>query len=126
MSERLCQPVQYTDFAQEHVDGVMNLHLEVFPVRYTRLTIEHYLKQPDIIAVVAFVEENAEMKVVGFISCRIQDSDSFFDLIFSKKQPCKYLMYLTFPKIVCLIICCNLLGQISAHLACCHHIKGVE
>ena len=88
--------IAYVDFAPEHVSGVLDLDNEVFPVRYPVTTIQGYLNKPNIIAVAAVmtapVAEDIPVlqeRVIGFISCRVEDSNSFIDNILGKKQLCE-------------------------------------
>ena len=84
------------DFAEQHVQGVFELHEAVFPVRYTKSLIASMLG-PNNVAIVAVAHEPldglealevTQERVVGFISARLQECDDFCGLLFHRKQVC--------------------------------------
>ena len=88
--------VQYCDFTPQHVDGVLELHQAVFPVRYTRGVVLSFL-DPGVTAVVALVSVPVDtallvpvyqQRVVGFISGRVQARDDMHGYFLGEKQVC--------------------------------------
>lgn len=87
MSER-AQQIEYTQYREEHVDGVLALHAALFPVRYTRALLQSFVAKPDTTALVAVAHGPAGPRVVGFISCRVQTPRSLVEALLGKQQPC--------------------------------------
>ena len=85
MNEQETSGIAYREYGEEHVDGALELHAALFPVRYTRALLQSFVAKPDTTALVAVTPAG---RVVGFISCRVQTPRSIVETLLGKQQPC--------------------------------------
>ena len=71
-------------------NDVFELHLDLFPVRYTKELIHSVINTDTAISFVAEVEqEDGNKKIVGFILVDFLESSDWVDVCFSEnKKPC--------------------------------------